>query len=64
VTVRENLNSGVASQLELRMAENASLEIKSSLLNLAYQQQLALAEWDRATGRYFQFSDESGRTVR
>jgi outer membrane protein TolC len=64
MTVHKNLNSGVASQLEFRMAENASLEIKSTLLNLAYQQQLALAEWDRATGRYFQFSDESGRTVR
>jgi outer membrane protein len=64
VTTQENLNSGVASQLEFRMAENASLETKSALLNLAYEQQVALAEWDRATGRYFQFSDETSRTVR
>jgi outer membrane protein len=63
-TVQESLNSGVVSQLEFRMAENASLETKTALLDLAYQQRLALAEWDRATGRYFQFSDETRRTVR
>jgi outer membrane protein TolC len=63
-TVQENLSSGVLSQLEVRMAENASLEIKSALLDLAYQQHLALAEWDRATGRYFQFSNENAQNVR
>ena len=57
-TIRENLAGGVVSQYEFRMAENASLQIKTTLLNLAYQQHLALAEWDRVTGRYFQFSDE------
>lgn len=57
-TVQENLAGGVTSQLEFRLAENASLKIKTALLDLAYQQSLALAEWDRATGRYFQFSDE------
>jgi outer membrane protein TolC len=56
--VRENLAGGVASQLEFRMAENASLEIKTALLDLAYQEHVALAEWDRATGKYFQFSNE------
>ena len=63
-TVRENFDRGVVSQLEFRMAENASLETKSALLNLGYQQQVALAEWDRATGRYLQFSDQSTETVR
>jgi outer membrane protein TolC len=57
-TVQANLEGGVTSQLEFRLAENASLKIKTSLLDLAYQQNLALAEWDRATGRYFQFSED------
>lgn len=62
-TMKENLAGGVVSQLEFRLAENAFLEIKSGLLTLAYQQNLALAEWDRATGRYFQFSDETAQNV-
>lgn len=57
-TVQANLAGGVTSQLEFRLAENASLKIKSALLELAYQQNLALAEWDRTTGRYFQFSED------
>jgi outer membrane protein TolC len=57
-TLNENLLGGVTSQLESRLAENASLEIRTDLLTLAYQQSLALAELDRVTGRYFQFSDE------
>ncbi len=58
LTVNENLSTGVSSQLESRLAENASLDIKTSLLTLAYQQNLALAELDRVTGRYFQYSEE------
>ena len=57
-TVQENLGAGVTSQFEFRLAESASLKIKTSLLDLAYQQSLALAEWDRATGHYFQFSED------
>ena len=57
--VRENLAGGVVSQLEFRLAENALLDTKSALLSLAFQQNVALAEWDRATGRYFQFSDHT-----
>jgi outer membrane protein TolC len=56
-TVQENLGKGILSQLDYRQAENASLEVQSGLLTLAYQQKMALAEWDRATGRYFRFSD-------
>ena len=56
-TVQENLDKGVVTQLEYRQAQNASLEVQSGLLTLAYQQKIALAEWDRATGRYFRFSD-------
>jgi len=60
-TLQQNLGKGIVSQLELRQAENASLEVQSGLLSLAYQQRVALAEWDRATGRYFQFSEAAGR---
>lgn len=63
VSTRENLAGGVISQFEFRLAENASLEIKTTLLGLAYQQSLALAERDRATGRYFQFSDDSRQNM-
>ena len=60
-TIQQNLGKGIVSQLEFRQAENASLEVKSGLLSLAYQQRVALAEWDRATGRYFQFSEAADR---
>jgi outer membrane protein TolC len=56
--VTENVSGGLSSQLESRLAENASLETRTTLLNLAYQQNLALAELDRVTGRYFQYSDD------
>jgi outer membrane protein TolC len=55
--VQENLASGLASPLEYRVTQNFFLETKSGLLEAIYQHNLALAEWDRATGRYFQFSD-------
>jgi hypothetical protein len=55
---------GVSSQLEARLAENASLEVKTGLLNLAYQQSLARAELDRVTGRYLQFSDDRAPNMR
>ncbi len=58
-TVRENVASGLVSPLEYRITQNAFLKTKSGLLDAIYQHNLALAEWDRATGRYFQFSDES-----
>ncbi len=58
-TIDQNLSSGVASRLESRLAENASLDVRTGLLSLAYQQKLALAELDRVTGRYFQYSDEA-----
>jgi outer membrane protein TolC len=61
--VNENLSGGVTTQLESRLAENASLQIKAELLGLAYQQSLALAELDRVTGRYFQFSDEHAQNM-
>ena len=63
-TVQQNLAQGIVSQFEFRLAENDSLEVKSNLITLAYQQNLALAEWDRATGRYFQFSHDSSQNVR
>lgn len=63
-TLKENLAGGLTSQLEFRLAENGLLDTKTALLGLAYQQNMALAEWDRATGRYFQFTDEPAGNTR
>ena len=60
--VQENLASGLASPLEYRVTQNAFLETKSGLLQAIYQHNLAVAEWDRATGRYFQFSDDNTKS--
>jgi len=57
--VQQNLSGGLASQLEYRLAESASLKTKSGLLEANYQHNLAVAEWERATGRYFQFSEDT-----
>ncbi|PYK76034.1 MAG: hypothetical protein DME42_01010 [Verrucomicrobia bacterium] len=56
--VSQNLANGLASQLEYRVSQNGLLQTRSGLLEAAYQRSLAMAEWDRATGRYFQFSDD------
>jgi outer membrane protein len=61
--VRENVASGLASPLEYRVTENALLKTKSGLLDAIYQHNLAVAEWDRASGRYFQFSDDTAQNV-
>ncbi len=58
-TVERTLAEGLSSQLEFRNAETSFLETKSALLSAAYQQNVARAEWDRATGRYFQFSKDT-----
>jgi outer membrane protein len=60
--VQENLASGLASPLEYRVTQNFFLETKSGLLEAIYQHNLAVAEWDRATGRYFQFSDDNTKS--
>jgi outer membrane protein TolC len=57
--VQNNLAQGLSSQLEYRTAESSFLETKASVLRIAFEQQLALAERDRVTGRYFQFSDDT-----
>ena len=62
-TVRENVASGLASPLEYRVTENALLTTRSGLLDAIYQHNVAIAEWDRATGRYFQFSDDTAQNV-
>ncbi len=62
--VQRTLTEGLSSQLEFRTAESSFLETRSALLSAAYQQNLALAEWDRATGRYFQFSNDTSGKVR
>jgi outer membrane protein TolC len=55
-TVRENVATGLISPLEYRMSQTAFLKTKSGLVDAVYQHNVAAAEWDRATGRYFQFS--------
>jgi outer membrane protein len=61
--VQQNLAGGMASQLEFRLVENSLLETRSALAALSFQQKVALAEWDRVTGRYLQFSDDSAQNV-
>ncbi|HSP45000.1 MAG TPA: TolC family protein [Chthoniobacterales bacterium] len=61
--VQRTLAEGLSSQLEFRTAESSFLETKSALLSAAYQQNVARAEWDRATGRYFQFSNDTAKKV-
>ncbi len=61
--IQESLTEGLSSQLEFRNAESSFLETKGVLLSTVYQQNVARAEWDRATGRYFQFSrDTAGKS--
>ncbi|HKP93876.1 MAG TPA: TolC family protein [Chthoniobacterales bacterium] len=62
--VQRTLAEGLSSQLEFRTAESSFLETKGALLTAAYQQNIARAEWDRATGRYFEFSNDTGGKVR
>jgi len=57
--LQQNLASGLASPLEYRFSQNAFLTTRSGLLDAIYQHNVAIAEWDRATGRYFQFSDDT-----
>ena len=57
--IQSSLREGLSSQLEYRSAESSFLESKAGLLSAAFEQKMALAEWDRATGRYFQFSDDT-----
>jgi outer membrane protein len=56
---RKNLDQGISSQLEYRLAQNDLLKVQTGLLKLAYQRSLALAEWDRVTGRYLRFTNEA-----
>lgn len=61
--VESNFSQGLSSQLEYRTAESSFLETKAGLLAVAFEQNLALAERDRITGRYFQFSDDTNGKV-
>lgn len=61
--VQNSLAEGLSSQLEYRSAESSFLESTAGVLTVAFEQQLALAEWDRATGRYLRFSDRASGNV-
>lgn len=63
-TLEQNLNAGIGSQLEFRVGQNDLVDVKTGLLSLAFKQNVDLAEWDRATGKYLQFVDDSGEKVR
>jgi outer membrane protein TolC len=54
-----NLTAGLSSQLEYRSAESSFLQAKAGVLTVAFEQNVARAELDRVTGRYFQFSDDT-----
>jgi outer membrane protein len=56
--IQQNLVSGLSSQLEYRLAEGSSLKARTGLLEANYLHNVAQAEWDRATGRYFQFAED------
>ena len=56
--VQQNLGSGLASQLEYRLAEGSYLKTQTGLLEASYLHNVAQAEWDRASGRYFQFTED------
>jgi outer membrane protein TolC len=62
--VAQNLAGGLASQLEYRLTQSGFLQTKSGLLTTLYEHNVAQAEWDRATGSYFQFSDDTAANVR
>jgi outer membrane protein TolC len=62
-TLEQNVKAGVASQLEFRLAQNDLLDVKTGLLGVAYKQHVDLAEWDRTTGKYLRFLDETTRSV-
>ncbi|MEP6955476.1 MAG: TolC family protein [Chthoniobacterales bacterium] len=57
--VLNNLHEGLASQLEYRTAESSFLQTKGNLLTTTYEQNLALANLDRVTGRYLEFSHDT-----
>jgi outer membrane protein TolC len=61
-TIQQNVANGLVSSLEYRVTQNGFLETKSGLLDATYQHNLAVAEWDRATGRYFQFSYDTPKS--
>lgn len=61
--VQRSIGQGLSSQLEFRDAENSLLVTRSGILTTAYEQNVARAEWDRVTGRYFQFSDDTAANV-
>jgi outer membrane protein TolC len=60
--IQQNVASGLVSPLEYRVTQNEFLQSKSGLLDAIYQHNVAVAEWDRSTGRYFQFSYASPRS--
>lgn len=63
-SVQESREQGLASQLEFRTAETSLLATRSGILSAVYEQEIALADLDRVTGRYFQFSEDTTGKLR
>jgi outer membrane protein TolC len=62
-SLQENMKQGLASQIEFRDAEESFLQSHDDLAAAIYEQNVARAEWDLVTGRYFQFSDDTAANV-
>ena len=58
--VQENLAGAWPRNMNMTHGKHFARH-ESAVSTLAFQQKLALAEWDRTTGRYFQFSDDTAR---
>jgi outer membrane protein TolC len=57
--VGATIKAGAATQLDYRNAQRALIEVRVGILQTAFQQSIAIAEWDQAAGRYLQFSVQS-----
>ncbi|HEY2799720.1 MAG TPA: TolC family protein, partial [Chthoniobacterales bacterium] len=63
VAIQQNRQQGLASVLDFRTAETNLLATQSGILKAIFDEQVALAQWDLASGRYFQFSDDTTAKV-
>jgi outer membrane protein len=53
--VAATITAGAATQLDYRNAQRSLIQVQVGILNTAFEQSSAIAEWDLAAGRYLQF---------
>ena len=63
VAIQQNREQGLASILDFRTAETNLLATHSGIFKAVFDEQVALAQWDLVSGRYFQFSDDTAAKV-